>query len=221
MGSRREWVSPVIKLDDRRLLVATHNKGKVAEYADILGDTQIDWLTLDEAGVTHDVPETGETFLDNALLKAVAYARQTGLLTLADDSGLEVDALGGQPGVRTARYGGVGLSTVDRYRLLLNNMNEVPARQRTARFRCAIVLAAPDGGILGTAEGSCEGVIAFEPAGEGGFGYDPVFFVPELGMTMAQLPANVKHRISHRGRAGQAIAPLLRKVLDMPVDREE
>lgn len=197
----------------RRLLVATHNKGKVAEYADILGDMAIDWLTLDDAGVTEDVDETGATFRDNAILKAQAYARQTGLLTLADDSGLEVDALGGQPGVLTARYGGPGLSAADRYRLLLANLSNVPAERRTARFHCVVAVVAPDGALLGTADGVCEGVIAWEPVGEGGFGYDPVFFLPGREQTMAQLDAAEKHRISHRGRAAAAIAPLLRSLV--------
>lgn len=201
------------KLQLSRLLVASHNKGKTAEYADILGEHGIEWLTLDEVGVHDDVPETGSTFLENALLKASAYSIQTGLLTLADDSGLEVDALGGKPGVLTARYGGPGLSAVDRYRLLLANMLDVPAGQRTARFRCAIAVAAPDGSILGTAEGTCEGVIARHPAGEGGFGYDPVFYLPEFGLTMAQLPPSEKHRISHRGKAILGIGPLLHRLL--------
>ena len=201
-------------IKEQRLLVATHNKGKVGEYADILGDGGIDWLTLDDVGITHDVEETGATFRDNAILKAEAYARQSGLLTLADDSGLEVDALGGRPGVLTARFGGPGLSAAERYRLLLAHLDGVPAPQRTARFRCVIALAAPDGTILGTAEGGCEGEIALEPRGEGGFGYDPVFYMADLGQTMAQLPATEKHRRSHRGQATRAIEPLLRKTLN-------
>lgn len=197
----------------RRLLVATHNKGKVREYADILGDLGIDWLTLDEAGVTHDVAETEDTFRGNAVLKATTYARQTRLLTLADDSGLEVDALGGRPGVLSARYGGPGLSAVDRYRRLLGELEGVAAEQRTARFHCVAALAAPDGALLGTADGVCEGMIALEPSGEGGFGYDPVFFLPRYGLTMAELDAVEKNRISHRGRAAAAIAPRLRRAL--------
>ena len=196
-----------------RLLVASHNRGKVAEYAELLGDLRVGWLTLDEAGVTEDVPETEDTFRGNATLKATAYARQTGLLTLADDSGLEVDALGGQPGVWSARYGQPGFSSVDRYRLLLRNLAGVPWEQRTARFHCVIALAAPDGELLGTADGVCEGMIAYEPSGDGGFGYDPVFLLPERGLTMAQLPAAEKNRISHRARATMAIAPLLRRLL--------
>lgn len=203
----------MINLTERRLLVATHNVGKAREFADILSDMTIGWQTLDDVGVTHEVPETGATFRDNAILKASGYAQMTGLLTLADDSGLEVDALGGEPGVLSARYGGPGTTAEDRYRLLLSKLRDVDPPRRTARFHCVVALAAPDGTILGTADGVCEGVIALEPAGEGGFGYDPVFFMPEWGRTMAQLAAANKHRISHRGRAAAAIAPLLRRVL--------
>lgn len=200
--------------EQRRLLVATHNKGKVGEYSDILGDSGIDWLTLDDVGIVHDVEETGATFHENAILKAEAYARQSGLLTLADDSGLAVDALGGRPGVLTARFGGPGLSAAERYRLLLAHLEGVPAPRRTARFHCVIALAAPDGTILGTADGVCEGEIALEPRGEGGFGYDPVFYLADRGQTMAQLPATEKHRLSHRGQATRAIGPLLRQTLN-------
>ena len=204
----------MVKHGARRLLVATHNQGKVVEYADILGDTGLDWLTLVEAGITDDVAETGATFLDNAILKAVAYARLSKLLTLADDSGLAVDALGGRPGVLTARYGGPGLSAAERYGLLLRELGDTPDAQRTARFHCVVALAAPDGTILGTADGVCEGRIARAPAGEGGFGYDPVFYLPERGLTMAQLPADEKHRLSHRGRAARAIQPFLSRALN-------
>ena len=197
----------------RRLLVATHNKGKVREYADILGDMGVAWLTLDEAGVASDVAETEDTFRGNAVLKATAYAQQTGLLTLADDSGLEVDALDGRPGVLSARYGGPGLSAVDRYQRLLGELRDVPAEKRTARFHCVAALAAPDGALLATADGVCEGVIALGPSGDGGFGYDPVFYLPQYGQTMAQLDAIEKNRISHRGRAAAAIAPELRRAL--------
>jgi XTP/dITP diphosphohydrolase len=196
----------------KTLLVATHNKGKVAELADMMQDLKVNWLSLDEAGVTMDVAETGRTFQANAELKATTYAAATGLLTLADDSGLEVDALGGEPGVYTARFGGAGLNPKERYELLLAKMVEVPWEQRTARFRCVVALAS-ENGLIGTAEGACEGMIAWQPAGEGGFGYDPVFFLPDRGVTMAQLTAAAKHQISHRGRAVAAIAPLLRQTL--------
>jgi XTP/dITP diphosphohydrolase len=198
---------------EKKLLVATHNQGKVKEFAEMLADLEVAWLSLADVGVTQDVEETGETFRDNAILKAQAYAQETGLLTLADDSGLEVDALGGQPGVYTARYGGKGLSHADRYRLLLANMRQVVTADRTARFRAVIVLAQPDGTIVGEAEGVCQGMIATEPAGEGGFGYDPVFYLPERGMTMAQVGSAVKHQISHRGQALRKIEPILRSLL--------
>lgn len=197
-----------------KLLVATHNPGKVVEFAEMLQDKEIKWLSLHDVGVVQDVEETGSTFRENSVLKATAYAAETGLLTLADDSGLEVDALNGAPGVYTARYGGAGLTAVQRYQKLLDEIKEVPLPQRTARFRCVIVLAAPDGTILGESEGICEGMIATEPKGDGGFGYDPVFYMPELQKTMAQLPPEQKHQISHRGRAMQQILPQLRSVLD-------
>lgn len=157
------------------LLIATHNPGKVREYAEMLPGMDVGWLTLDAAGISHDVDETGQTFRENAVLKATAYARLSGLLTLADDSGLEVDALDGRPGVLTARYGGPGLSHEDRYRLLLHELADTLPDWRTARFRCVIALATPDGTLLETAAGVCEGAIAAAPAGAGGFGYDPSF----------------------------------------------
>ncbi|MCB8981908.1 MAG: XTP/dITP diphosphatase [Ardenticatenaceae bacterium] len=196
-----------------KLLVATHNKGKVIEFAEMLQDMEIEWLSLDDLGVTEDVEETGHTFRENSVLKAQAYAAISGLLTLADDSGLEVDALNGAPGVYTARYGGEGLTDVQRYEKLLDDIKDVPEPQRTARFRCVIVLAAPDGTLLGESDGVCEGRIAQAPVGDNGFGYDPVFYLPAFGQTMAQLSASQKHQISHRGRALQAIAPRLRAVL--------
>ncbi|MCI0576334.1 MAG: XTP/dITP diphosphatase [Chloroflexi bacterium] len=195
-----------------QVLVATRNTGKVAELADLLRDLDVAWLSLDEAGVAFEVEETGETFEENAVLKATTYAGATGLLTLADDSGLEVDALGGRPGVYTARYGGAGLTSIQRYERLLQELAGVPWKRRTARFRCMIALAGPDG-LIGTAAGVCEGRIAWEPAGSGGFGYDPVFYLPDQGLTMAQLPAEEKHKISHRGRAVAAVAPLLRRAV--------
>lgn len=198
-----------------KLLVATHNKGKIGELADMMRDLAIEWLTLDDAGVTFEVEETGRTFYENAVLKATAYAAATGLLTLADDSGLEVDALGGQPGVYTARYGGPGLTSVERYTLLLQNMAGVPWPERAARFKCAVVLANGQG-LVGEAEGVCEGLIGWVPAGTGGFGYDPIFYLPNHQQTMAQLPAATKHQISHRGRAIAAIAPLLKQQLISP-----
>ncbi len=196
----------------RDLLIATHNQGKVIEFGDILLELDVRLLSLADIGLTMEVQETGSTFAENAVLKAERYARESGLLTLADDSGLEVDALDGRPGVYTARYGGNGLTTQQRYQYLLAEMTGVPAEKRTARFRCVVALADRER-LLGTAAGVCEGRIAFAPAGDGGFGYDPVFFLTERGVTMAQLPAAEKRRLSHRGRAARAIMPLLRTVL--------
>jgi XTP/dITP diphosphohydrolase len=193
----------------RTVLVATHNRGKIAEYKDLLQELALDWVGLADVGVTRDVAETGNTFEANAILKAAAYAAETKLLTLADDSGLEVDALNGEPGVLTARYGGEGLTPKERYELLLRNLAGVSWEARTARFRCVIAVY-DQSGLVGTAEGSCEGIIATEAAGEGGFGYDPVFYLPDWGKTMAQLPPGEKHKISHRGKAVVAIEPLLR-----------
>ena len=200
-----------------RLLVATHNPGKVREYREILATLPSDSLPLeltylDPEGISLDVEETADTFAGNAVLKATTYARLSGLLTWADDSGLEVDALGGQPGVFSARYAGPGASDSDRYRKLLDALAGVPWARRTARFRCVVALATP-GGEVRTAAGACEGIIAFGPAGDNGFGYDPVFYFPERGLTMAQLPAELKNQISHRARAAQAAAEILREML--------
>ena len=196
----------------KKLLVATHNQGKVAEFAEMLADLQVEWLSLADIGLGQEtaVAETELTFVGNAILKARVYAQQTGLLTLADDSGLEVDALDGAPGIYTSRYGGSKLTHVERYQFLLQNMHDIPWEKRTARFRCVIVLANPVGEILTTAAGSCEGMIALEPAGNGGFGYDPIFYLPGREQTMAQVDTAVKHQISHRGQALYALAPKLK-----------
>ncbi len=197
----------------RKLLVATHNQGKVREYRALLGDLPLDVTYLDAEGITVDVEETGTTFAENAILKARFYAGFSGLWTWADDSGLVVDALGGAPGVYSARYAGPGASDADRYRKLLAALAAVPWAERTARFCCTVALARPAaaGGLVETADGACEGVIAFGPAGDNGFGYDPVFYMPEHGATMAQLDAEVKNRISHRARAAEAAVPLLQR----------
>ena len=196
----------------RKLLVATHNPGKVREYRELLADLAIEVTYLDAEGITQEVEETGETFTDNAILKATSYARVSGLWTWADDSGLEVDALDGAPGIYSSRYAGPGATDADRYRKLLDALTGVAWSQRTARVRCVVALATPDGQ-LQTAEGTCEGIIAFGPTGSNGFGYDPVFFLPDRGVTMAQLPAEVKNRISHRGLAAAAAGKLLAAML--------
>jgi XTP/dITP diphosphohydrolase len=182
------------------ILFGTRNLHKLEELRAILGDLPYTLLSLDDIGDVADVAESGATFAENAILKATAYARASGLLTLADDSGLEIDALGGEPGVYSARWTGVETPYSERFRIILERLAEVPEEQRTARFRCVIAIARPDG-LLATAEGVLEGTIAHEPRGAAGFGYDPIFYVPAYGKTVAELPAEVKNQISHRARA--------------------
>ena len=198
----------------QQLLVATRNNGKVAEFADMLADLSVTWVSLNDVGVTIEVVEDGRTFRDNAWLKALGYGRRAGLITLADDSGLEVDALNGAPGLYTARYGGEGLTHKQRYEYLLAQLGDTPLEKRTARFRCVIAVANGAGKMLAEAEGVCEGHIALAPSGKHGFGYDPIF-VPEGqgGRTMAEIPPTEKHRISHRGLALAKLAPKLRDIL--------
>ncbi len=191
-----------------RLLIATTNAGKKREFAALLAGLPVRLAWPDDLGLTVQVEEIGETYAENARLKARAYAQASGLWSLADDSGLEVDALDGAPGVRSARYAGPGAGDIDRYELLLQRLGGVEPGRRTARFRCAVTLAAPDGRVW-TTEGACEGIIAESPSGSGGFGYDPVFYLPEFNCTMAELPAEVKNRISHRARAALAMKRLL------------
>jgi XTP/dITP diphosphohydrolase len=199
-----------------KLCIATNNAGKQVEFRELLADWPGEIVFPRDLGLNLDVEEKGDSFAEIAVLKARAYARASGLPSLADDSGLEVDALDGAPGIYTARYAGPGASDADRYRKLLAALGDTPVERRTARFRCAVALAHPAdeivGGVTGSdavAEGTCEGVIAFEPRGEHGFGYDPVFYLPEYGRTMAELPALLKNQISHRARAVQAARGLL------------
>jgi XTP/dITP diphosphohydrolase len=206
-----------VKLKEERaltkLLIATNNPGKVREYEELLAGLTVDITFPAQEGLVMDVEETGDTFEENAGIKALAYARASGLLSLADDSGLEVDALNGAPGVRSARYAGPGATDADRYRKLLVALDGVPPEQRTARFRCVVAVAHP-GGAVESADGACEGKIGFQPRGEHGFGYDPVFIVSGYdGKTMAELDPELKNRISHRARAVAAALPLLERVL--------
>jgi len=199
----------------RRLLVASRSRHKVAELHDLLdlGDDVV-LVSSDEVGIEGEPIEDADSFEGNAEIKVRYYAERGELPTLADDSGLEVDALDGAPGIFTARYGGPGLSPVQRYEYLLHNLKDVPWVQRSARFRCVIAIASEDKRLLASADGICEGMIASMPSGDGGFGYDPVFYLPERGLTMAQLPSAEKHVISHRGQALQAIEPALREILE-------
>lgn len=195
-----------------RLLIATHNRGKLIEYREMFANLPLELVTLDEVGIRDDVAETGATLAENARLKAAAYARASGLLTLADDSGLEVDALAGAPGVHSKRYAGENTSDAERIAFLLDQLRTVPPGKRTARFRCAIALATPTGELCET-DGVCEGEIAFEPRGSNGFGYDPIFHVSECGVRMAELSTTEKNRVSHRARAAEKARALLARIV--------
>ena len=198
-----------------RLVLASLNRAKAAEIARILSDegTDFEVLSLADFPQVELPPETGATFPDNALAKARHAAAALGMAAAADDSGLEVDALGGAPGVLSARYAGEAASDEDRCRKLLAAMLEVPHDRRAARFHCAAAYATPEGQVL-LAEGTCEGTIAREPSGSGGFGYDPVFIPQGEERTMAQLTSAEKHAISHRGHAFRKLAKLIREQLE-------
>ncbi len=202
----------------KEILVATTNPGKVRELRALLGDT-VEWKSLTDFPGIEEVKEDGTTFAENARKKAMGYARATGLWTLADDSGLVVDALGGAPGVNSARFSGERAKEADRKVLdrrnmerLLSLLGGVPREKRTARFVCHLCLASPEEVLVET-EGMVEGLITEEPAGTGGFGYDPVFLVPQLGRTVAQLGDQEKNAISHRGNAMRKLKPLLEELL--------
>jgi non-canonical purine NTP pyrophosphatase (RdgB/HAM1 family) len=183
------------------LLVGTRNSGKVREIQTILADVPWHIRSLLEFDGVEAPDETGDTYAANAIIKAEFYARATGICALADDSGLEVEALGGAPGVFSARYAGAGAADADRRRLLLSELAQVPNEQRQARFVCAVAIATPGGSVLNTSEGTCEGAIIFEPRGSGGFGYDPLFVPDGFKKTFAELSDAIKNQISHRARA--------------------
>lgn len=195
-----------------KLLLATNNRGKVTEYRSLLQGLPCELVTPAEMGIHAQVNESGASFEENARIKATTLAAASGLLTLADDSGLEVDALGGEPGLMSARYAGEGASDKDRVNYLLAKLKDVPGEKRTARFRCVIAIAKPDG-YVEICSGECPGIIAFEPRGEQGFGYDPVFFMPQVGKTMAELPLALKNRVSHRGQAALKARVVLERLL--------
>ena len=193
-----------------RLLLATNNAGKVREYRELLKNMPAELVTPADEGIKTVVQETGKTFEENAVLKATAMAAESGLVALGDDSGLEVDALDGEPGVMSARYAGEHATDAERIAYLLSRLKDVPWERRTARFCCVIAIATPAGEVK-TCSGECPGIIAFEPKGTNGFGYDPIFYLPALGRTMAELPGEIKVQLSHRGRAARKVAGLLRK----------
>jgi len=211
-GARQEAV--------RKILVATTNQGKIAELSAMFGEVgEVQWLSLKDFPNTAEVEEDGESFAENAAKKALGYSKATGLWTIADDSGLVVDALDGAPGVRSARFSGSKQEGADRTLIDYKNMEKVlelmmgvPAEKRSARFVCHICLA--DGEkILAEAEGTLEGFIAEKPAGENGFGYDPIMYIPELGKTVAQISAEQKNQISHRGKAVRELIEKLKRLL--------
>ena len=185
----------------RSLLLGTRNPGKVIEISSILGDTGWSFTSLQEFPEVGEAEENFVTFAENAIAKAQFYASATGLCALADDSGLEVAALNGAPGVFSARYAGANASDADRRALLLSELTNTGTSDRRARFVAVVVIANPDGAVLKLSEGICEGSIAFAPRGTGGFGYDPLFVPDSYSQTFAELPDTVKNLISHRARA--------------------
>ncbi len=193
-----------------KFVLATHNPHKIQEMSEILGKYGVEVISPKELGITVDVEETGTTFAENAMLKAKAICQAADLPAIADDSGLCVDALNGGPGVYSARYGGEELDDKGRYMLLLQNMRGQTTR--AAHFACSIACAFPNGDTI-TAEGRCDGTIAFAPMGDDGFGYNPVFFVPEKAKTFAQMTLEERTEISHRGRALAAFAEKLETYL--------
>ncbi len=225
-----------------KLLIATRNQGKMREYQHLFRELPFRLLSMDDLGIAAEVEETGQTFLENAWLKANTYAAISGLLTLSDDSGLEVDALGGEPGIHSARYGGGAASSdppssdEERLSLLLDNLADVPWPRRTARFRCVIAIARAPATLLDTdipydftiqqdkpgqlasVVGSVAGMIQYEPQGDDGFGYDPVFYLPSFERTMAQIALEEKNRISHRSDAARKAAQVLWKLGSLPAD---
>jgi XTP/dITP diphosphohydrolase len=185
----------------KTFLLATQNKGKLEELAAIMSGLHLPFQTPAQIGLTLDIAETGATYAENARLKADAFAQASGLTSLGDDSGLEVDALNGAPGLYSARYAGPDASDAQRRAKLLQELrHRHVSPPLTARFRCVVAVAQPSGPV-DFFEGVCEGEIIFEECGTNGFGYDPIFYLPEYGRTMAELPSELKNRISHRGRA--------------------
>lgn len=194
-----------------KLLLATSNPGKIREYRLLLDGLGYLITTPPEEGIAEAIAESGSTYEQNARLKAVVYARSSRLTTLADDSGLEVDALNGEPGIQSARFAGEAATDTEKVRLLLAKLQGVPWERRTACFKCVIAIVGPRGRAE-ICRGECHGMIALEPKGTNGFGYDPIFVLPETGKTMAELPAEIKNQISHRARASQKARQVLQQL---------
>lgn len=195
----------------RKFIAATKNKGKLKEIIEILKGLPFDVISMEEAGITKDIDEYGSTFEENALIKAREIVNITGEMVMADDSGLEVDFLDGAPGIYSARFGGEGASDADKNKKLLELLKEVPLEKRTARFVCAVAVVFPDGRHF-TVRGICEGTIGFKPEGANGFGYDPIFVMPEYGVTMAQMEPVEKNKVSHRAKALKSMVEELKSM---------
>ncbi|MGE5614620.1 MAG: XTP/dITP diphosphatase [Bacillota bacterium] len=196
-----------------RIIVATRNKGKLKEMKQLLARFPCDVISMADAGVTGDIEESGSTFEENAMIKARSVWEATGETVLADDSGLEVDFLDGAPGVYSARFAGDGATDEENNKKLLDALAGVPEGKRTARYVCVITVVFPSGRSI-TAKGVCEGYIAIKPEGSNGFGYDPLFYFPGYGMTMAQMDPQLKNSISHRGVAMRKLLEMLKQVWD-------
>lgn len=194
----------------RRIVVATRNGGKIREIRDILRDIPYNIISISEIDPAFQVDEDGQTYAENAIKKAKAAVLAAGTVAIADDSGLEVDALGGAPGIYSARFGGGSLSQAEKNSLLLQQLQGHP--NRSARFRCVIAVVSPDGSVK-TTEGICEGEIGIAPRGKNGFGYDPLFLLPGYGLTMAELEPSVKNRLSHRAKALSQLREILPEFL--------
>jgi len=198
------------------VVIATRNPGKFWEIKEILAPLSLKVLSLRDFPEIPEILEDGQTFEENAVKKAAAISQQTGRVAIADDSGLAVDALQGRPGVFSSRYAGENASDADRYRKLLKEMSRFPERKRGASFICAVAVASPNGNVE-VIKGECRGKIALAPKGSHGFGYDPVFFLPQLSKTMAELEPEVKNRISHRAQALEKLKSILPKFLQKKV----
>jgi XTP/dITP diphosphohydrolase len=194
-----------------KLLLATSNPGKIREYRFLLDGLGYQITTLTEEGIAKIVTESGNNYEQNARLKAITYAKLSQLTALADDSGLEVDALNGEPGVKSSRFAGEAATDAEKVSLLLAKLNGVPWERRTACFKCVIAIASPEGHAE-LCYGECHGMIAFEAKGENGFGYDPIFFLPKIGKAMAELHLETKNQISHRARASQKARQVLQQL---------
>lgn len=192
----------------QRLIFATGNQDKMREIREILGDKDYEILSMKEAGIDLDIVEDGSTFEENAMIKAKAVMETTGALTLADDSGLEIDVFGGGPGIYSARYLGTDTSYIEKNKVILEKLKDIPEEKRTARFVCAIAAAFPNGQTL-TTRGTMEGIIGYEAKGENGFGYDPIFYLPQLEKYSAELSRDEKNSLSHRGEALRKMKEIL------------